>query len=353
MKRIMIVAAVIALLVMSFWWRASDFGSAAFSPLPAPSLEKKFAPNIRLLGADLLASGQVYGPEDVAVGMDGYVYAGTQDGKIIRIDEDGDVYDWVKTGGRPLGLHFDSVGNLIVCDAYKGLLSVSPEGEVEVLVDKVDGVPLVFTNDVDIATDGKIYFTDASSVWNQANYMKDLYQTRPYGRFMVYDPVSTKTEVLLDQLYFANGVALSSDEDFVLVNETWRYRILRYWLKGSAAGTYDIFADNLPGFPDGISSDREGTFWLALPSPRNPIIDRAHPYPWIKNIFASLPAWLTPKPVEYGFVLGFDESGGLTHNLQDPTGEHLTEITSVQEHNGFLYLGTLGNDRIGRYHLSQ
>ena len=352
-RRVIIVVALIGLALTGFLYRASAFGALAYSPPAPPSLEHDFAPNQLLLNAELLALGEVYGPEDLAVGPDGFIYGGTQDGKIIRIHTNGRVEDWLETGGRPLGLHFDSTGNLIVCDAYRGLLSISPQKNIEVLVDEVDGVPLVFTNDVDIATDGRIYFTDASSVWNQANYMMDLYETRPYGRFMVYDPDTASTKVLLDQLYFANGVALSQAEDFVLVNETWRYRVLRYWLKGEKAGSYDLFADNLPGFPDGISSNRQGTFWLALPTPRNAIIDRVHPHPWLKNLFATLPQWMAPSPVEYGFVLGFDETGAVTHNLQDPRGEHLQEITSVQQHGSYLYLGTLGNDRVGRYSLTQ
>lgn len=330
-----------------------SFGSTGWQPPEAPRLEGLYAPNQKLLEAELLGRGDVYGPEDIAIDSDGLIYGGTQDGKIIRINQDDSVEVFAQTGGRPLGLHFDSTGNLIVCDAYQGLLSINKFGEVSQLVSEVDGVPLVFTNDIDIASDGKIYFTDASSRWNQANYMSDLYQTRPYGRFMVYDPSSDEVEVLLDELYFANGVALSESEDFVLVNETWRYRILRYWLKGSRAGSFDVFVDNLPGFPDGISSDRKGVFWLALPTPRNSIIDRLHPYPWAKNLLAALPAWLAPKPIEYGFVLGFDEAGNLLYNLQDPAGDHLKEVTSVQAHNGQLYLGTLGNDRVGRLSLSQ
>lgn len=39
--------------------------------------------------------------------------------------------------------------------------------------------------------------------------------------------------MLLKDLYFANGVALSKDESFVLVAETFQYRISRYWLKGT------------------------------------------------------------------------------------------------------------------------
>jgi len=63
----------------------------------------------------------------------------------------------------------------------------------------------------------------------------------------------------------------------------------------------------------------------------------------------KLPKSIQPAPVEYGFILGLNESAEVIHNLQDPTGEILKEITSVEEHAGNLYIGSLHNDRIGRY----
>ena len=322
---------------------------ASWTPDPAPELLGLYAKNKKLLSSELLGTGKIYGPEDVAVDQEGIVYGGTQDGKIIRIHPDSTVEDWITTGGRPLGLHFDSSGNLIVCDAYLGLLSISPNAEVTVLLDEVDGVPLGFADDLDIAVDGRIFFTDASFRWNQANYMLDLLEGRPYGRFIVYDPSTNEAEVLLKDLYFPNGVALSSSEEFVLINETWRYRILRYWLKGQHAGQKEVFVDNLPGFPDGVSSNDKGVFWLAMPTPRIPIIDAAQSRPWLSMFLAKLPKSIQPAPVEYGFILGLNESAEIIHNLQDPTGEILKEITSVEEHAGNLYIGSLHNDRIGRY----
>ena len=64
---------------------------------------------------------------------------------------------------------------------------------------------------------------------------------------IAYNPSSGQAKTLLDELYFANGVAISKNEDFVLINETYRYRIIRYWLKGPLQGQADIFIDNLPG----------------------------------------------------------------------------------------------------------
>lgn len=337
-------------IMVAIWVVApSPIDPVAWQPPQAPSMTGRFEPNQALQKSDLLALGEVYGPEDVAVDSQGIVYGGTQDGKIVRVYPNGNVETWVETGGRPLGLHFDQAGNLIVCDAYKGLLSVTPKGEITLLTDQAEGGPFVFTDDLDIAADGKIYFTDASSKWNQSQYMWDLLEAKPYGRFLVYDPATKTTQVLLKDMYFANGVALSANEDFVLINETWRYRIVRYWLKGPKKGTHDIFIENLPGFPDGISGNRNGIFWLALPTPRNSQVDFMYPKPWLKRLVVKLPEFLQPKPVEYGFVLGLSETAEILYNFQDPTGLRVKEITSVEEHGGYLYLGSLHNDRIGRF----
>ncbi len=320
----------------------------AWNPPEAPRLIGALQPNEQLKQAQLIATGQVYGPEDIAIDKQGRIYGGTQDGKIIRVRQNGKVETFVKTGGRPLGLHFDAQQNLIVADAFMGLLSINQRGDITRLTDEAAGTPFAFTNDLDIASDGTIYFSDASTEFDQAHYKLDLFNNRPNGRLLSYQPATGKTTVLLDNLYFANGVALSKNEDFVLVNETWRYRIVRYWLKGEHAGTKDVFIDNLPGFPDGISSNRQGTFWLALPTVRNQQMDKIHPYPALLNLSARLPDALHPQPAPYGLVLALNEKGDVVQSLHDTDGKHIKQVTSVEEYQGAIYLGTLDNDRIGR-----
>jgi len=349
MKKLMLMFLVLIVGSVGYLLLSPDLiDAAAYEAPDGPPLDGVTASNELLRQAELLAVGEVYGPEDIAVDSQGLIYGGTQDGKIIRVWPDGKVETWVETQGRPLGLHFDKAGNLIVCDAWKGLLSIDPAGNVKVLATEADGVKFRFTDDLDIASDGMIYFTDASSRFDQPDYMLDAFEARPYGRLMVYDPENLKTHVLLDNLYFANGVALSSNEDFVLVNETYRYRITRYWLKGPKAGTSDTFIDNLPGFPDGVSSNREGIFWVALPSLRIPFLDRIHPMPVLKNWLIKLPDWMKPKVIPYGFVLALNEQGEIVRSLHDTSGKYLQEITSVEQVGPLLYLGTLHNDRIGR-----
>ncbi len=322
-----------------------------YTPPRKPAMVGPLAPNAALSRAELIARGQINGPEDVAVDSRGRMYAGTGDGRIVRIDPAGAVSVVAETGGRPLGLMFDAAGDLIVCDADRGLLRVSPAGGIRVLATEAGGVPFRFTDDLDIASDGRIYFTDASDTYGQQQYLFDLLEARPHGRLLRYDPGTGQTAVLLDHLYFANGVALSHDERFVLVNETYRYRITRYWLKGARRGEHEIFADNLPGFPDNINSDRQGRFYLALFTVRNDLMDRLHPHPWLKSLLSKLPRALWPKPLPYGLVLVLDENGRVQKSFHEPSGDHLREITSATPHAGSLYLGSLHNDRIGRFPL--
>ena len=348
MKWLMAGLLVLLLLLGGFLLAPSPIDAQAWQPPVPEPMTGLLAPNEQLHDAELLALGQVYGPEDTTVNSDGVVFAGTQDGYIVRVFPDGRVENWLSTEGRPLGMVFDQEGNLIVADAWKGLLSIAPDGEITVLTREAEGVPFRFTDDVDIAADGRIYFTDASSRFYQPDYQLDLLEMRPHGRLLRYSPKTGETEVLLGDMHFANGVAVAPSDDYVLVNETWKYRILRYWIKGPKAGQSEVFADNLPGFNDNLAVDEQGRFWVAFPAPRNASVDTLHPTPWLKELVAKLPQSLQPAPMEYGLVVAFDSDGKVITSLHDTSGMHLQEITSVNPHDGYLYFGSLHNDRIGR-----
>jgi sugar lactone lactonase YvrE len=352
MKKIILgILGIFAFLIIICLLQSAPIDPAAYTPPKSKELAGVLTPNKLLQKAEILALEKINGPEEVAVDSQDRIYAGTQDGKIIRVFPDGRLDIFAETKGRPLGIQFDKNNNLIVCDSYKGLLSINPQGKIKVLATSADGVPLKFTDALDISSDGTIYFTDASSKYAQNEYLYDLLESRPHGRFMSYNPDTGQIKVLLKNLYFANGVALSQHEDFALINETYRYRIIRYWLIGPKKGTHEIFIDNLPGFPDNISSNHQGTFWLALFTVRNEIVDKLHPFPFLKAQMSKLPKAFWPKPKPYGLVLALNERGKIIQSLHEPTGKHLKEITSVREYGGYLYLGSLHNNRIGKYKL--
>lgn len=321
----------------------------AYAPGKGFELTGPLAPNEELRKAEILAKGQVDGPEDVDVDAEGRIYGGTVDGKIVRIAADGKSEVFAETGGRPLGMDFDGAGNLVVCDADKGLLSIDRDGKVTTLATEAEGARFGFADDVDVAPDGKIYFSDASDKFGKTQYMLDLMEGRPHGRLLVHDPVSKETKVLARDLYFANGVAVDPAGEFVLVNETYRYRVSRYWLAGPKAGTADTFLADLPGFPDGISTSPRGTFWVAMFTVRNDLADRLAAFPFLRKQLVKLPQSLQPAPEPYGLVLELDKGGQVLRSLHDPDGVKVSVVTSVHEDkDGHIYLGTLLGDFIAR-----
>lgn len=332
-------------LYLLFWPVPID--PVAWTPPKAPELTGDYEPNTHLASVERLGTGAGVGPEDVAVDSQGRIYGGMEDGRILRFQPDGSNPEvFAKTGGRPLGLHFDASGNLMVADMSKGLLSISPDGVITVLSTEQGSIPYKLTNDVDVAKDGTVYFTDTSWKFSGKELRLEAMEHRPYGRLLAYDPEQKTTRLLLDNLHYANGVAVSPDQSFVLVVETLKYRVWRYWLSGPRQGESEIFIDNLPGFPDGVSCNRKDTFWLAIVFPRNAALDATLPKPFLRKIIARLPEALQPAPAHYGFILGLDVAGRVVHNLQDPGA--FIQISSVQEHEGMLYLGSLVEDAIGR-----
>lgn len=340
------------LLLGSFLLAPSPIDSRAWEPPANPGLRGEMAPNERLRLADLVARGEVQGSEDVAIDANGYLFSGQADGSIVRISPEGAVESWVNTRGRPLGLAFDAQANLIVADAVRGLLSVSPAGEVTLLTREAAGLPFRLTDAVAVAEDGRIYFTDASSRHGLDNYRLDLFELRANGRLLRYDPRSGRTEVLLRNLYFANGVTFSPQGDYLLITETARYRVLRYWLKGPSQGQAEVFVDNLPGYPDNIKVDAAGRYWVAVPALRRGLLDQLHRQPWLKDLVAKLPGSLQPAPEPYGLVLALSRDGQVLTSLHDTRGDYLWGVTSVTPHDGILYFGSLYSDRIGRLPLS-
>lgn len=320
----------------------------AWTPPPAPPLEGPYAVNSVLSAIERVGDHDGPAPEDVVNDAAGNLYAGCEDGRILRWSKDfSTVKEFVNTGGRPLGLQFDRYGNLIVADAVKGLLLVNPEGAITVLSTECDGRPFRFVDDLAVTRELVVYFTDASSKFSFREYVEDLMEHQPNGRLLSYSMVTRKTKLELDGLYFANGVALSPEEDFVLVSETGKYRVLRYWIKGDRAGETEVFIDNLPGFPDNIAPGSGGRYWLALATPRDAFLDGLLPLPGLRKVLARLPRFLQPGPKRYSFVLGLDGTGKVLHNLQDPAGPY-APITSAHEYDGKLYFGSILEPAVGR-----
>ncbi|MFD3507821.1 SMP-30/gluconolactonase/LRE family protein [Nocardia sp. NPDC058666] len=287
------------------------------------------------------------GPEDVVVLADGRLVTGTADGAILCVDPaTGAVEQIAHAGGRPLGMHAEADGSLLVCVAGRGIFRLAEAGaELEVVVDELDGAPLTFPSNVIRDDDGTLYFSVSSRRWPLERWITDLLEHSGTGRLVRRDP-DGHLEVLVDGLQFGNGVVLAPDRSCVLVAETGAYRITRHWLTGPRAGTTDHLVENLPGLPDNMLLGSDGLIWVALASPRNLLLDRLAPLPGIlRRLVDALPPSLKPAPVRSVWVLALDFDGNIGHDLQRD-GTDYAMVTSVAEHHGTLYLGSLSESAI-------
>lgn len=321
----------------------------AWSPSPKPAFSGVTALNEKLSAIEKISLQGWYGPEDIVMDGAGNIYCGVhrgkeefEDGRILKITSSGDVEEFYNAGSWVAGLHFDSNGNLLALSHKLGLISISPDKKVTVLANQDEnGNRFLIPNGLDIASDGRIYFSNTSdeSAYTIEYGRKIVLEMSPIGGFYRYDPKTKKVETLIDGTYFGNGVVLSKDESFVLMTETTKYRVLRYWLKGDKAGQTDIFIDNLPGFPNGISMREDGSFWLGFSTKRNDDLDKIHPSVGMKKFVYTLPGFLQPKPDLFGMILNISPEGNIINAFYDTTGKFTPEAGAVKEYNGYLYIG--------------
>jgi sugar lactone lactonase YvrE len=333
----------------------------AWKPKNKPSFTGNLSINEKLSTVEKISLNGWFGPEDIIFDSEGNLYCGVHskeydfsDGRILKIDSSGRVEIFLNTHSWVSGLHFDNKGNLIALSHKLGLISISPDKIVTVLANKDDkGRPFLIPNGLDIASDGRIYFSNTSheSAYTVKYGRKLILELRPNGGLYCYDPTTKKVETLIDGTYFGNGVVLSKDESHLLMTETEKYRILRYWLKGDKKGKTDMFMDNLPGFPNGISITDSGSYWLGFSTKRNDALDNIHPKTGMKKLVYVLPDFLKPKQELFGMILNISQDGKIINALFDSTGKFVPEAGAVKEFKGHLYIGGDVVSFIGSYKL--
>ncbi|XP_076912461.1 protein STRICTOSIDINE SYNTHASE-LIKE 5-like [Bidens hawaiensis] len=332
-------------------------------PYPMHEIRKPVVVSARknaanLPGLEKIGVGQLIGPEDIAYEpKPGFVYTGCGDGWIKRVklnDLAGEtvVENWVNTGGRPLGVSVADSGDVFVADAFKGLIKVSLDGEIEVLTDEAEGVKLGFTDCVVVAKNGMVYFTDGSSKYGYDKGMLPLLEGRPHGRLLSYDPLTKQTQVLARDLYFSNGVELSPNQDVVNFCESFMMRCSRYYLQGDKNGSIDVFIDGLPGFPDNLRYDGDGHYWLAIAWDNSFLTQVTMTYPFVRKIMAFGLKHLHKMPTltKFGGVMALDLDGKPVGGYFDDSWSFTTSGLKIGEHlyiPYFLRLNLTQNPPIG------
>jgi sugar lactone lactonase YvrE len=268
-------------------------------------------PILPLNRASIFFDGQysdprLHHPECVAVAPDGAVWAGNAEGDLVRIAPDGSAATCVaSTRGFTLGLAFDGRGHLFACDQRSAavwrlaldtghLARFTPEGI------RIPNYPVVD------AARGCLYVSDsfAADTPGPGVWRYDL--ATGEGALWYAEPMT-----------FANGMALTNEEDALLVVETFASRVSRIAIgPDGEPGVRTDFATGIDGLPDGIAVDDEGCAYVSLYHPSR--------------------------------ILRIDRAGRIATYAEDPTVHMLCHPTNVAFDGATLYTANLG-----RWHVTQ
>lgn len=344
--------------------------SPAYHELPpAPSAKidsgTVWALNDKLKDVYVIGEGEIEGAEDVILDRNDNLYGGSRHGDIIRFFPP-DYKRWeifAHIGGAPLGMAFDKEDNLHVCVGGMGVYRITPDRKVELVTDETnrsiysvnDDSRLRLADDLDIADDGRIFFSEATVRYEIHDWPIDGLEARGNGRIICYDPNTKKSRTIIRNLLFPNGVCIASNKQSILFSETWGCSVKRYWFDGPNKGKIETVMENLPGYPDNINWASDGNYWMSLLGMRSPALDLAWKMPGFRKRMAKqVPRdeWLFPN-VNVGCVIKFNDKGEVLDILWDLGAKNHPQITSMREHRGYLFLGGLSNNRIGRYKIPE
>ena len=249
-------------------------------------------------------------PECVAIGPDGWIWCGSENGEILRVDPAGRRIERVAQGGGfTLGLAFLGEEALFVCDnreatvyrldlASRRIERFAPPGI------RIPNYPVVDRSRSRLlVSDSHDFSRPGPGVWS-------------------YDLATGAAKLWYDgPLVFANGMALSPGGDALFVCETFARRVTRIAIQpDGSAGEASVFADELPGLPDGIAFDGRGALFCGCYEPSRVL--RIAPDGRTSAVYIEDPtAHLLAHPTN----IAFDGSALYTANL----GRwHITRIAS-------------------------
>ncbi|MGI5817447.1 MAG: SMP-30/gluconolactonase/LRE family protein [Armatimonadota bacterium] len=208
------------------------------------------------------------GAEPVLV-QDGFAFtegpARAADGSVVFSDvrasrryhwapESGEVMLVAEETGGANGMYFDPEGNLVICEGERGrMTSIGPDGEVAVVADQYQGARFNRPNDVWVAPDGGVYFTDP--LYGGGDLTQD-------GEHVYYvAPGGGEAERIIDWMTKPNGLIGTADGTTLYITDhgdgkTWQFTVA----EGGALTEQCLFVEH---GGDGMTIDAEGNVYLA------------------------------------------------------------------------------------------
>lgn len=236
------------------------------------SVDKRFSAKIGNAAIERIATGFRWAEGPVYFRDGGYLlWSDIPNNRIMRWqEEDGHVSVFRAPSNFSNGNTRDRQGRLITCEHdTRRVTRTEPDGRITVLIDSFDGKKLNAPNDVVVASDGAIWFTDPGyGILGNYEGHKDTSEQQP--RVYRLDVQSGRAKVVSDGFDKPNGIAFSPDEKKLYVIDSGithggRSNIRSFDVNGDTLSNDKVFAEGFaPGFTDGVRVDVDGNVWCSM-----------------------------------------------------------------------------------------
>lgn len=222
---------------------------------------------------ELISDKAVWSEGPVCTPKDLFIFSDVKQNRVMSWSEKQGLKVWLHPSDYQNGHATDGEGRVIAASQGKrAILRQNYDGTWVTLVDSWKGKRLNSPNDVIVAHDGAIWFTDPTfGLLNK----EESYGGKPEqdGEYTYrFDPSShTLSRMQTPEVHSPNGLAFSPDGETLYIadsqlahdfsNKTFTHRIIAYKVNGEHLTDGRIFSEISPGIPDGIKVDEEGNVW--------------------------------------------------------------------------------------------
>ena len=199
------------------------------------------------------------------------VWSDIPNNRMMRwLEEDGHVSVFRTPSNYTNGNTRDREGRLISCEHdARRVTRTEPDGTITVLLDSYEGKKLNAPNDVVVASDGAIWFTDPG-YGILGHYEGHLAEFELPPRVYRIDAKTGRATIVADDFDKPNGLAFSPDEKKLYIIDTGlthggRSNMRVFDVVGDKLANNKVFAEDFaPGFTDGVRTDIDGNVWCSM-----------------------------------------------------------------------------------------
>jgi len=236
------------------------------------ALDKRFKAKVGNAAIERIATGLRWAEGPVYFRDGGYLlWSDIPNNRIMRwLEDDGHLSVFRTNSNYSNGNTRDREGRLITCEHdTRRVTRTEPDGTITVLIDSFQGKKLNAPNDVVVAADGAIWFTDPGyGIFG--NYEGHLDQPEQPPRVYRLDSKSGQATIVADDFDKPNGLAFSADEKKLYIIDSGlthggRSNMRVFDVNGDKLVNGKVFAENFaPGFTDGVRTDIDGNVWCSM-----------------------------------------------------------------------------------------